>query len=352
MRDLPDERAMYRAVLRRDASYDGVFFVAVRTTGVFCRPTCPARKPLRENTVFFVSPTDALQAGFRPCRRCRPLAMHSRPPAWVHQLMARLDAEPGRRLSDADLRAAGIDATRVRRHFQEHYGMTFHHYQRTRRLGRALADLRQGDDITAVGLRHGFQSTSGFRDAFQRVFGQPPGGGRDLPCLLACWVDSPLGPMFAAADDDGLCLLEYIDRRNFDGQLVTLCRRFKTNIVPGNNEHLERIMHEMEQYFAGTLTEFTVPVVLRGTPFELNVWRRLQQIPYGTTLSYAQLAIDIGRPGAQRAVGRANGVNRLAIIIPCHRVVRADGTLCGYGGGVWRKQRLLDLEREVAAGGS
>lgn len=342
---LPNEQTLYGALVARDAAYDGVFFAAVRTTRIFCRPTCAAKKPRRRNVEYFATARDALHAGYRPCRRCRPMDMHRRPPAWVTELMERVDRAPGGRLRDEDLRVLAIEPARARRYFKEHYGMTFHAYHRARRLGLALAEVRRGQDLNAVGLRHGFDSASGFRDAFARLFGKPPGNGRAINCLRAGWLDTPLGAMLAVAGEDGVCLLEFVDRRSFEAQVATLRRRLGAAIVPGDNEWLERLSDELARYFLGTLREFTVPLMRSGTPFQRKVCERLTRIPYGATLSYARLAEDIGRPGAQRAVGRANGDNRIAIVIPCHRVVRSDGSLCGYGGGLWRKQWLLDLER-------
>ena len=341
---------MHRALLARDSAFDGLFYVAVKTTGIFCRPICPARKPKAQNVEYFSTTRDALHAGYRPCRRCRPMDMHNTPPAWVRKLTEAVDRAPEKRFTDADLRAMAIEPTRARRYFNQQYGMTFHAYHRARRLGLALADVRKGQDLTAVGLRHGYGSASGFRDAFTRVFGRPPGRDRSMSCLPARWLDTPLGAMLAVADDDGLCLLEFVDRRAIEKQIATLRRRMGSAIVPGDNAHLALASDELNRYFDGALKRFTVPLTLPGTPFQLSVWQRLQRIGYGETLSYAAMAEDIGRRGAQRAVGRANGDNRLAVIIPCHRVVRSDGELCGYGGGLWRKKWLLEHERSHAGG--
>ena len=223
--------------------------------------------------------------------------------------------------------------------------MTFHAYHRARRMGRALAALRTGAGITTVGLESGYDSTSGFRDAFTKLFGTPPGRGRDVSCLVARWLDTPLGAMLAVAHDEGLCLLEFVDRRGIEAQISTLRRRLGAVIVPGEHAHLDQVESELDEYFTGTRRRFTVPLLVPGTEFQHAVWSRLRRIPYGSTLSYATMAEEIGCPGAQRAVGRANGDNRVAILVPCHRVVRADGSLCGYGGGLWRKKRLLELEQ-------
>lgn len=158
-------------------------------------------------------------------------------------------------------------------------------------------------------------------------------------------VETPLGPMAAAAIDAGICLLEYTDPTRLEAQMTGLKRRIAPTIVEGDHEHLETLRQQLAAYFAGGLKRFTVPIVAPGTPFEERVWQALQAIPYGETRSYLDLARGLGSPEGQRAVGRANGLNRIAIVIPCHRVVNHGGGLGGYGGGLWRKERLLDLER-------
>ncbi|HUU46326.1 MAG TPA: trifunctional transcriptional activator/DNA repair protein Ada/methylated-DNA--[protein]-cysteine S-methyltransferase [Acidobacteriota bacterium] len=345
MKTQPSPREMDRAMRRRDTSYDGIFYVAVRTTGIFCRPSCPARKPLAKNVEYFPSPQQALASGYRPCKRCRPLDTNGRPPDWVQRLLVRVESNPADRLSDADLRAMTIDPVRARRWFKDHYGMTFQAYARALRLGQALHQIRAGDQLTGVGYDHGFESQSGFRDAFVRLFGAPPGRGSRNDCLLTRMIESPLGPMLACATAEALCFLEFTDRRALEKQAATLRQRFGRPVIPGNNDHLKRVTTELAEYFAGKRRRFTVRLDYPGTPFQHAVWERLTRIPYGDTLSYETLARDVGHPGACRAVGTANGQNRIAILIPCHRVVNKSGKLGGYGGGLWRKQFLLDLER-------
>jgi AraC family transcriptional regulator of adaptative response/methylated-DNA-[protein]-cysteine methyltransferase len=168
---------------------------------------------------------------------------------------------------------------------------------------------------------------------------------RPLPAGLVvdATLESQLGPLLGAATDEGVCLLEFFDRRMLPTQLKIIERRLG-RIVPGRHAHLDRLQRELNEYFAGKRQDFTVPIVAPGSPFERSVWRALRAIPPGETRSYDSLAMQLGRGGAARAVGRANGRNRLAILIPCHRVIGADGALTGYGGGLWRKQALLDLE--------
>ncbi len=225
--------------------------------------------------------------------------------------------------------------------------MTFHGYLRARRLGQAMGRLRVGDDLTRAAYDHGYESLSGFRDAFAKLFGDTPGRARGSETIAVTRFLTPLGPMVAGATDDGVCLLEFADRRMLERQIVQIRRRFALTPVPGEHEHLSHLDRELAEYFTGARRQFTVPMVAPGTPFQEQCWDYLRTVPYGETRCYADEATAVGRPGAMRAVGRANGDNRLAIVIPCHRVVRSNGQLAGYGGGVWRKRLLLELERKV-----
>ena len=342
---LPSRPEMEKAFLGSDPTYDGIFVTAVRTTGIFCRPSCRARKPRRENVEFYPGVREALAAGYRPCRRCRPTVPQGSPPPWVERLLELAESDPERRLHDEDLRRLGVVPDRARDWFRRHYGMTFHAYCRGLRLAGALDRLRQGESIDDAAYGSGYESLSGFRDAFARVFGEPPGKGRATAVVAARQVPTPLGPMLAAATADGLCLLEFTDRRALERELAEVGRRFGGAAAPGKSPHLDLLEEELRRYFEGEPREFTVPVVTVGSPFETRVWEELRRIPYASTKSYGEIARILGQPGAPRAVGRANGRNRIAIVIPCHRVINEGGKLGGYGGGLWRKQFLLDLER-------
>ena len=337
------------AFLRRDASWDGLFFVGVTSTGIFCRPSCPARRPKPENVRFYDSIRDALVAGFRPCRRCHPLDTAGTTPEWAARLIAAIEEDPAKRLRDADLREQGLDPAAVRRYFLSAYGMTFQAYSRLRRIGAAFTALAQGREIDEVVFSHGWESHSGFRDAFAKATGEPPGrvDRRAAPgqgAIRIAWIDTPLGRLIAGATPEAICLLEFPDRRMIDTQLTTVRRRYGLPLVPGESELLERLRTQLAEYFAGTRRVFGLPLDYAGTPFQKKVWEALLRIPYGETRCYSELAAAIGRPGAARAVGHANGQNRIAIVIPCHRVIAADGGLGGYGGGLWRKLRLLEAE--------
>jgi AraC family transcriptional regulator of adaptative response/methylated-DNA-[protein]-cysteine methyltransferase len=342
---LPTLPQMLRAFLDGDPAAEGIFIVAVRTTGIFCRPTCPARKPRPENVEFFADPEEALLGGYRPCKRCRPMDGAKRAPALVDRLRAAVEDDPTGRISDKELTALGIDPSTARRQFKRYVGMTFYAYQRSRRMGLALRDVKTGRDLLSVGLEGGYQSASGFRDAFAKVFGRPPSDARDASCLLARRLETPLGTMLALADDAGLHLLDFVDRRGLERKILAIRKSLDRVIVPGDHPHLDAIAAGLDAYFAGERLTFDVPLVPLGSPWQRQVWDHLLTILPGETKSYSQMADELGRPSARRAVGNANGLNYLSIVIPCHRVIRSDGSLCGYGGGLWRKQWLLDHER-------
>jgi AraC family transcriptional regulator, regulatory protein of adaptative response / methylated-DNA-[protein]-cysteine methyltransferase len=344
MNTMPSTREMQGAYLRKDRSYDGIFFLGVKTTGIFCRPSCPARRPLPQNVDYFSNVREAIFAGYRPCKRCRPLETDGRAPEWVGRALEMVRGAESR-IRDSELKRSGIDPYRMRRYFQKHYGMTFQAYCRAQRMGDALHELRTGAPLDEVALGNGFESHSGFRDAFMRTFGRAPGSSRSLDRIVVSWQESPLGPLVTAATEQGICLLEFTDRRMLEAQFVTMKRLFSCAILPGENEHILHLRKEIDAYFQGKLQQFSVPLVYPGSPFQIRVWNELLRIPYGETCSYEELARRVGSPLAQRAVGHANGLNRIGIVIPCHRVVNKDGKLGGYGGGLWRKQRLLDLEK-------
>jgi AraC family transcriptional regulator of adaptative response/methylated-DNA-[protein]-cysteine methyltransferase len=356
MMTLPSTTEMYRALVERDGAFEGLFYACVRTTGIFCRPTCHARKPKPENVEFASTIQEALHRGYRPCRVCEPMSAGPSAPNWLTPLLDEIKQNPDLKLRDLDLRVRGLDPVHVRRTFKRSFGMTFQAYQRACRLGTAMKALHGGARTLDAGLDAGFESDSGFREAFAKVFGDAPGRARETALLVASWIETPLGPMLAIASDDGLELLEFVDRRALETELRELGRKWNrstpsarsrqaVSIVPGDNAILRRTAAQLSEYFAGTRREFDIPLKLQGSPFQVAAWRALCDIPYGETRSYADMARRVGSPGAVRAIGRAYGQNRLCVVVPCHRVIQADGSLCGYGGGRWRKQWLLDHER-------
>lgn len=335
---------MVNAFLKSDSSYDGLFYTGVRTTGIFCIPSCSARKPLPQNVEFFDSASEALSSGYRPCKRCRPLEAPGGAPDWLKPLLDAIELDPRRRWRDEDLRELGLEPVRVRRQFQTMYGMTFQAYMRARRLGEAFTEIRDGAEIDDVVFDTGFASHSGFRSAFERVFGCPPGQADRAGCVHIAWMETPIGPMVCGATDSGVCLLEYTDRRRLEEQLKRVRKWYGDAAIPGENAHTREMRKQLGAYFAGELRDFTVALDVSGTPFQEKVWAVLRTIPYGETRSYGELARKLGRPTATRALARANGDNPVAIVVPCHRVIGGDGELTGYGGGLWRKRALLERE--------
>src|SRR5216117_4265004 len=262
---LPPSETMYRALVDRDSSFEGIFFVGVRTTGIFCRPTCTAKKPARENVDFFATPSEALDNGYRPCLRCQPMDPDKRPPKLIERLRAEVDRAPGGRLTDKELAAMSIDPSTARRQFKRHYGMTFQGYHRARRMGLALSEVRKGSRVDEARNGSGFESESGFREAFAKIFGEPPTNAKTRAPLLAERIDTPLGAMIAVADDEGLRLVEFIDRRATERELSILRNRLRTNVVPGEHRYLTAVRRQLVHYFSGKSFEFDVPLAPVGS---------------------------------------------------------------------------------------
>ncbi|MFD1882238.1 bifunctional transcriptional activator/DNA repair enzyme AdaA [Paracoccus pacificus] len=346
--DLPDPQTLYTALQSRDPSYEGRAFVGVTTTGIFCRLTCPARKPLAQNCRWFGTVAECLDAGFRPCRRCHPIATQAEGDPAVQRLLAALEADPGRRWSEADVQAQGFDPSTIRRAFRRHFGMTFLEMARHARLRQGVTRLKTGDPVIEAQLDAGFDSASGFRQAFARLFGHAPKAMQGAAGLWADWIDSPLGGMIAVADSRSLHLLEFVGRKALPAELKRLSKGAGGRIGLGRTPAIDLTEAQLQPYFAGQSGGFSVPLTLHGTPFYRAVWQQLQRIPPGRTVSYGQLARELGRPTATRAEAQANGANQIAILVPCHRVIGADGSLTGYGGGLWRKQALIELETRIA----
>src|SRR5205807_7837253 len=238
---LPPPDTMYRALVNRDPSFEGIFYAGVRTTGIFCRPTCSAKKPERMNVDFFATPSEALHSGYRPCLRCQPMDPDQPPPKLIARLRAEVDQAPGGRLTDKELAAMSIDPSTARRQFKRHYGMTFQAYHRARRIGVALRDVRRGAHVDEAKNGSGFESNSGFRDAFTIIFGETPTAAKTQAGLFAQRIDTPRGAMLAVADDEGLRLLEFVDRRATERELSILRKRLRTNVVPGEHRHLDAV---------------------------------------------------------------------------------------------------------------
>ena len=334
---------MYDALVERDPSFEGLFVVGVKTTGIFCRSTCSARKPKRENVEFFDSPTNALQQGYRACKVCRPMEAKGEIPEWLRPLLKSVE-EGKSRYRDYELRELGYSPSKIRRYFKDQYGMTFQSYLRMNRINSAFLKIKEGDKVTSTAFAEGYDSLSGFSDTFKNMTGFSPSTKGQVITINR--ITTPLGPMMIGVTDEGLCLLEFTDRRMLETQIETLKKRFKAEMITGMHPMMKPVEEQLAAYFEGRLKAFDLPLITPGTEFQQEVWQELTTIPYGSTRSYKQQANAVGDVKAVRAVARANGENRIAIIIPCHRVIGSDGSIVGYGGGIHRKQWLLKHEFE------
>jgi AraC family transcriptional regulator of adaptative response/methylated-DNA-[protein]-cysteine methyltransferase len=342
---LPREQTMYEALLKKDSEFEGIFFAGIKTTGIFCRPTCTARKPKKENVEYFPSIKTALHNGYRPCKVCHPLNLNGEFPNWIKNLLKEIDQNQNIKLRDYDLRTKGIDPARIRRWFKKHYGMTFQSYLRLLRINSAFGRIKHGEKVVESAYELGYESLSGFTESFKKSTGFSPSKSKQNNIISVTRILTPLGPMLAGATEEGICLLEFVDRRMLETQIRRLKKLFNAEFVPGTNKHFDVLAKQLKEYFDKNRIIFDVPLQLPGTEFQVKVWEELMKIPFGSTRSYKEQAIALNNPKAVRAVARANGDNRIAIIIPCHRVIGNDGKLVGYGGGIWRKQYLLNLEK-------
>lgn len=336
---------MYQVILDKDVRFEGVFFTAVKTTGIFCRPSCTARKPKPENIEFFRSTKDCILKGYRPCKICHPLELLNETPSLIKQVLKELSQDPSIKLKDYDLVKRGIEPNQLRRWFVKNHGITFHAYQRMFRINSAFKKIQNGASVSDVAFDSGYESLSGFGDTFKHIIGISPGRSKGNRIIDLKRIETPLGTMYACAIEEGICLLEFTDRKMLETELKYLSKKLNATIVQGNNPHFDLLEQELKEYFEGNRKSFTVPLHTSGSKFQNSVWDALREIPFGETKSYKQQAIAIKNPEAVRAVANANGMNKISILIPCHRVIGADGSLTGYGGGIWRKKWLLELEK-------
>lgn len=333
-----DHHACDRAFQSRDFRYDGLLYTGVKTTDIFCRPSCSAQKPKLENCEHFSTAQDALLAGYRSCKRCHPLSHFS---SELNVVIAAVEASPQHRWKEPDFRALPGYGAALSRQLKKHTGMTCVAYARARRLGLALKHIRSGK------FRVSHEDKLPGLDVFSDILGTLSAAQYHQE-LKAEWIDTPLGPMIAIADDSALYLLEFTDRRGLEREVERLRKRHKARIIPGRTAITTSIEDELRDYFAGDLRTFKTPLADFGSDFQKSIWKALQDVPFGTTSTYAELAKQVGKPDAFRATGRANGANQLAIIVPCHRILSTQGELVGYGGGIERKKWLIDHEKRAA----
>lgn len=337
---------MYEAAVNKDTSFEGVFFTAVKTTGIFCRPTCTARKPKRENVEFFTSSKEAVLKGYRPCKVCFPLEKYNETPDFIKEILRELSENPSLKFKDSDLIMRGIEPSKMRRWFLKNHSITFQAYQRMFRINSAFKKIKEGESITATAFDIGYESLSGFNDSFKSVFGVSPKNSKAQNIIDLKRIETPLGTMYVCGVKEGICLLEFTDRKMLETEFKSLAKTLNAIIIQGDNEHFEILEEQLKEYFEGRRKNFTVPIFSPGSDFQNKVWTKLQTIPYGAVRSYKEQSVVINKPEAIRAVANANGANRISILIPCHRVVGSNGELTGYGGGLWRKKWLLELEKK------
>ncbi|MET0587170.1 MAG: methylated-DNA--[protein]-cysteine S-methyltransferase [Novosphingobium sp.] len=335
-----DDEACWQIALAKDRRFDGAFVTGVHSTGIYCRPSCPARPPKRENVSFYVTPSDAEAAGLRACLRCRPEAV-SRDEAAVMEAIALLrDAESPVPL-DQLAAATGYSPTHFQRVFKRAVGLSPAAFHRALRMERATDALSSGGRVTDAVYAAGFGAPSRFYEASGERLGMAPSawanGGRGVTIHWAVVLTS-LGPMLVAATEKGVCRLSF----NESGE--ELRERFpNAELVEGGAEFaalLETVIAAVEQPGKSA----NIPLDVKGTAFQEAVWQELRRIPPGETRTYAEIAAAVGKPGAVRAAGSANGANNVAVLIPCHRVIRTDGSLGGYAYGLKIKQELLERE--------
>ncbi len=337
---------MYSVVGTRNTTYDGTFFTAVKTTGIFCHPSCRARIPKAENVVFYDSVQECLQNGFRPCKVCKPMEKIGETPTYIQDLMAELQQNPHERISDEQLKTKGVEPHTIRRWFKKNYGITFHSFQRMLRINYAFSNIKKGNSITGAAFESGYESLSGFNESYRALFGASASKTKNRNVINVLRFSSPIGSVIACATEKGVCFLGFVGQKNIEKHFVEIQNRFNAVILPGKNPHLTKARIELNEYFDGNRQNFTVSLDISGTDFKIQAWTALLDIPYGKTISYKEQAVILNNSKAVRAIASANGANKISIIIPCHRVIGTNGSLTGYAGGLHKKKWLLDFEKK------
>lgn len=336
-----DLERCWKAVCDRDASADGRFFFAVKTTGVYCRPSCPARRPLRRNVEFYPAADAAAGAGYRPCLRCKPDR-----PDWAARVCRYLEDNAGRAVTLDELeRAFGLTAWHLQRAFKKRTGLSPREYQDAVRAAQLRTELRQQNTVTDAVYAAGYSSPSRMYEHAAGAIAMTPSeyrtGGSRL-CLRYQVSPTALGPMLAAATDRGLAAVRFGDSA---AALLEALRREFPNADLLESAEIAPWVEALRAYVAGSCDTIDLPLDIRATAFQLRVWKHLQSIPRGETRTYSEVAAAIGQPTATRAVARACATNPVAVVVPCHRVIRSDGSAAGYAWGIERKRTLLAIER-------
>lgn len=346
-----DER--WAAVMGHDARADDDFVYAVRSTGIYCRPSCPSRRPFRRNAELFDHPHLAEAAGYRACLRCRPQAVAEQGRSRVARAVAEacrvLDtADEAPTLSDLG-RQVGLSPYYLQRSFKRLVGSTPRQYAAAARLERVKRSLRSGSGVTASLYDAGYGSSRAFYEQATDALGMQPAAyrrGGEAQTIGYTTLGSPLGPILIAATDRGVCAVRFVAGGDAGADAEGVLRdEFPSAVLQRDDDRLQATAARVVAAVTGDADDLELSVDLRATAFQLRVWRALRAIPRGQTRSYTEVARSIGRPTAVRAVAGACAANPVAVVVPCHRVVAADGTLAGYRWGVDRKRALLDVER-------
>lgn len=350
----PDEEQYWQAILARDTHFDGVFVYAVRSTGIYCRPSCPSRKPHRAQVVFFPQTSAAEQAGFRPCERCRPQEPAGNEQAQLVQAVCRYiethleDPVTLKVLS----KQVNVSPYHLQRTFKRVMGMSPREYADTQRMQAFKAQLREGRDVTTALYEVGYSSSSRLYERAATQIGMTPAtyrkGGRGMRIGYTI-VDSPLGRLLVAATQRGICAVSLGDN---DADLEqTLRAEYPAAEIARSDNGFQAWVQTILAYLDGRHPDLDLPLDVQATAFQWRVWQALREIPYGSTTTYSELARSLGQPNATRAVARACATNPVSLVVPCHRVVGTDGSLRGYRWGVERKRKLLEQEQAEGRAG-
>lgn len=348
-----DQDRYWQAVLARDVQLDGQFVYAVRSTGVYCRPTCPSRRPRREGTTFFAAPAEAEAAGYRPCRRCQPArAIPAEPNLALIEAVCTYLAEPHERTPSLTELAErfGFSPSHLQRTFKRLVGVSPRQYAAEQRLARFKEELKDGPSVSDAVYNAGFQSSSIAYSEASDQLGMTPGQYRQggaAARIVYTVAPCGLGQLLLAATERGICAVRLGDAE--DELVQTLAAELPAADLRRAGAELSDWLTVLLAYLDGQQAHLDLPLDVRATAFQRRVWEALRTIPYGSTRSYSQVAAAIGQPTAVRAVAHACATNPAALVIPCHRVLRADGDLGGYRWGLARKQALLAQEARPAA---
>jgi len=354
---VPTDAQMYAAVAGRDAAWDGRFYYGVITTGVYCRPSCSARLAKRDNQRYFDTQAMAEEAGFRPCKRCRPSLLQQENKRLV-DLAEYIRQHADERLTLKLLaERVGLSVSRLQKSFKAAFGVSPRAYQDAIRFGSFKGALRAGDDVTGAAFSAGYGSTSRIYGQAARNLGMTPAayraGGQHEVLHYAC-RDSALGPLMMAATEQGVCFAQFGDDK--DSLLQQLAAEFPNALLKESlqkdGRELDAWIDALDRHLEGNAPRPDLPLDLRGTAFQLQVWRFLLSTQAGDVVSYGEVATGIGKPRAVRAAASACGKNRVGVLVPCHRVLRGNGELGGYRWGTERKRTLLDVERRSRVGSS